>query len=101
MVLIHKRPWFSGNKHEPRMCLFIHPLEHAFIDAIDPAWDKFLCHFGTPSIQPSPGLPKIDPDRVVDLLMSIQGCLVCSQSDCKTQKQQDEREHLQKCQIIP
>ena len=31
MVLVAKRPWFTGDEHEPRACEFVCPDAHAFV----------------------------------------------------------------------
>ena len=58
MVFITKWPWLSQDKHKPWASVFIDPLAHALIDAVDLTWYKIVGHILVPTIQHITYFPK-------------------------------------------
>ena len=51
VVFIPEWPRLAGNKHKPGAGVFVEPLAHRFIDAIDPTWDKIGGHVFVPFVK--------------------------------------------------
>ena len=47
-----------GSKHESWAGVFIQPLAHQFINAVDPAWNKIRGHILVPFLQHLTNFPK-------------------------------------------
>ena len=58
MVFITKWPWLSWDEHKPWASVFIDPLAHALIDAVDPTQYKIVGHILVPTIQHIMYFPK-------------------------------------------
>ena len=58
MLFITKWPWLLGDKHKPWAIVFIDPLAHALIDAVDPTQYKIVGHILVPTIQRIMYFPK-------------------------------------------
>ena len=70
MVLIPKGPGLPRDEHEAQACVLVHPLGHAFIDAVDPRWDELFGHVLIPTGNHPPDLPKtITEDRWIDRIV--------------------------------
>ena len=59
MVLVPKGPGLPRDEHEARACVLVHPLGHAFVDAVDPRWDELFGHVLIPTGNHPLDLPKM------------------------------------------
>ena len=58
VVFIPEWPQLAGNEHKPRAGVFVEPLAHRFIDAVDPTWDKIGGHVLVPFVKHLTHFPK-------------------------------------------
>ena len=71
MILIPKGPGLPRDDHAAWAGVLVHPLGHAFVDAVDPRWDELFGHVLIPTGNHPPDLPKtIMEDRWIDRVVN-------------------------------